>query len=229
MDIRSFPKTKQDILKEIKGRGSLSVGQIQEKIPMTTEALRKHLVQLQRDGFVNHIDAKSGDIAGGRPTKEYYLTMKGDHLFPKNYDLLTIELIDTIAMDLGDEVLLKILSTMTGARINRWKPQLQGLPIEEQVEKLKDLYLQEDAFMEIERKGNTIQLIEHNCPFLNIATKRPALCSVTVSTLRNLLGYEVSRTETFQNGDRRCVFQIDLDQPLENGSGFKLEKNNGSV
>lgn len=226
MDIRSFPKTKQEILKIMKAEGSVSVPFLQSSLDISGEGLRKQLVQLHKEGFVASADAKSGDPLGGRPIREYYLTVKGDHLFPKNYDLLTIEVIDTIASDLGNEALIKILKTMTNARIQKWSPHLQGLSVEEKVEALTELYLQEDAFMKIEKKGDMIQLIEHNCPFLNIATKRPTLCSVTVSTLRSLLGYEVNRTETFQNGDRKCVFQIALDRPMsEANKGFRLEDN----
>jgi predicted ArsR family transcriptional regulator len=57
-------------------------------------------------------------------------------------------------------------------------------------------------------------LVEKNCPFLNVATRRPALCSVTVSTLSRLLGQTVTREKRFQNGDGRCVFRVHLDQPL---------------
>jgi hypothetical protein len=48
-----------------------------------------------------------------------------------------------------------------------------------------------------------------------VATRRPALCSVTVSTLSRLLGYQVTREKRFQACDGRCVFRVHLDQPVE--------------
>lgn len=225
MNINSFSETKQEILKTLKEVGSASIAMLQSKLDMTGEALRQHLLQLKHDGFVERKSKKSKDPLGGRPAKQYYLTLDGEHLFPKNYDQLTMEIIDTVADNLGQEALLKILETMTNTRIKKWEPQLQGLDVNERLEVLKGLYLQDDAFMEIEESENAISLVEHNCPFLNVATKRPTLCSVTVSTLTQLLGYKVERKERFQNGDGRCVFRILLDQPVDvNTYRFTLEK-----
>jgi predicted ArsR family transcriptional regulator len=225
MNINSFSETKREILKTLKEVGSASIAMLQEKLNMTGEALRQHLLQLIHDGFVERKSKKSMDPSGGRPAKQYFLTTEGEHLFPKNYDQLTMEIIDTVAENLGQDALLSVLEIMTNSRIKKWEPQLQGLSVNERVEALKGLYLQDDAYMEIEESENAINLIEHNCPFLNVATKRPALCSVTVSTLTQLLGYKVERTERFQNGDGRCVFRVLLDQPVDADSyHFTLEK-----
>ncbi|RYL92149.1 ArsR family transcriptional regulator [Sporolactobacillus sp. THM7-4] len=215
LNINSFSETKREILKVLKEVGSASIAMLQSKLDLTGEALRQHLLQLRQQGFVERKSKKSKDSSGGRPAKQYYLTLEGEHLFPKNYDQLTMEIIDTVADNLGQDALLKILETMTKTRIRKWEPQLQGLDVNERVNELKGLYLQDDAFMEIEETENAICLIEHNCPFLNVAMKRPALCSVTVSTLTRLLGYKVERTERFQNGNGRCVFRISLDQPVD--------------
>ena len=62
------------------------------------------------------------------------------------------------------------------------------------------------------------RVIERNCPYLNAAMKRPALCSVTVNSLTRLLGVRVDREERFQNGDGRCVFRVYADEPVRQGS-----------
>ncbi|MTT30544.1 ArsR family transcriptional regulator [Terrilactibacillus sp. BCM23-1] len=225
MNINSLPETKRAIIKILKEVGSASIATLQTKLDMTGEALRQHLLQLRQNGFVERKSKKSHDPLGGRPANQYYLTLEGEHLFPKNYDQLTMEIIDTVADNLGQDALLKILETMTKTRVKKWEPQLQGLDVNERVEVLKGLYIQDDVFMGIEESDNAIYLIEHNCPFLNVATKRPALCSVTVSTLTQLLGYKVDRKERFQNGDGRCVFRISLDQPVDlNSYRFTFEE-----
>jgi len=50
---------------------------------------------------------------------------------------------------------------------------------------------------------------------LNVATQRPALCSITVNALSRLLGYRVARQRKFQNGDGCCEFRVLLDQPID--------------
>ena len=69
--------------------------------------------------------------------------------------------------------------------------------------------------MDVDNTDGELRLIERNCPFLNVASRRPALCSVTVSTLSRLLGYRVVREKRFQDGDGRCVFRVQLDDPIE--------------
>jgi len=50
--------------------------------------------------------------------------------------------------------------------------------------------------------------------FLKVALQQPALCSVTVSILTQLLGVKVVRVERFQSGHGRCVFHIYKKQPV---------------
>jgi predicted ArsR family transcriptional regulator len=90
---------------------------------------------------------------------------------------------------------------------------------------MEGIYMENDSFIEIQQTENEILLIERNCPYANIAMKRPALCSVTVNVLTRLLGLRVVRLERFQNGDGRCVFSIRPDQPVDTEShAFTFEK-----
>ncbi|MDR4949766.1 hypothetical protein [Neobacillus cucumis] len=102
---------------------------------------------------------------------------------------------------------------------------MRGLSFTERVAALKDIYMENDSFIEIEQHGEKILLIERNCPFANVAMKPPALCSVTVNFLTMLLGFRVVRKETFQNGDGRCVFSILTNKPVDTRSySFLHEK-----
>ena len=73
--------------------------------------------------------------------------------------------------------------------------------------------------MEVEEDADGLRLIEHNCPFLNVAQHHPALCSVTINTLSRLLGVRVVREERFQTGNGLCAFRILADQPLASRPG----------
>jgi predicted ArsR family transcriptional regulator len=77
--------------------------------------------------------------------------------------------------------------------------------------------------MEVDKDeaSGELRLVERNCPFLNVASRRPALCSVTVSTLSRLLGHTVTREKRFQDGDGRCVFRVHLNQPI-NTDAFRF-------
>jgi predicted ArsR family transcriptional regulator len=155
----------------------------------------------------------------------YSITSKGEYLFPKHYDSLTVEVIDTVADQLGPEALQAILAAMVESRVRDWEPRLRGLDLDKRVEALKDIYLSEDAYMDVEKTKEELCLVERNCPFFHVASRRPALCSVTVAVLTRLLGYRVEREKKFQNGDGRCAFRVRLDQPVDSHIyQFELEE-----
>lgn len=224
LNVEQLSETRQTILRAFKYDGPATIAELASRLEMTREAVRQHLLQLEHGGWIGrHLKRDSGN-GGGRPSMYYSLTPEGDHLFPKHYDSLTVEVLDTLADQLGSEALTQVLSTMAEVRVREWKPRLQGLSLVERIEALKEIYLEDDSFMDVEHSGDRLSLIERNCPFFNVAKRRPVLCSVTVSVLTRLLGYRVIREERFQNGDGRCAFRVLLDEPIEEGSfDFALE------
>src|SRR5204863_175821 len=107
--------------------------------------------------------------------------------------------------------------------------RLAGRPLPEKLQALTALYDPQGtnggtAYAHVENGAGGLRLVEQNCPFLNVATERPAVCSVSVSLLSQLLGVEVVREERFQDGDGRCVFRVYEDRPIpEDQRGWKPE------
>jgi predicted ArsR family transcriptional regulator len=221
LNVEQLSETRQTIVLSLKRNGAATIAELASRLEMTREAIRQHLLQLEGEGWIEKHTKRDSGNGGGRPSMHYTITSEGEHLFPKYYDSLTVEVMDTVAEQLGAEALNQILITMTEARVREWEPLLHGLNLAERVEALKEIYMADDAFMDVEHSGDHLRLIERNCPFLNVAKRRPVLCSVTVSMLSRLLGYRVIREERFQNGDGRCVFRVLLDQPMD-GSAFNF-------
>jgi predicted ArsR family transcriptional regulator len=208
--------TRRSILMLLKQNGSETISSLSSKLSISNEGIRLHLIQLERDGYVNRDTEKSAS-KGGRPAIKISLTSKGETLFPKHYDALTIEVIDTVAQQLGSDAVKKILSAMVDNRVREWEQRLKGLSFAEKLEALKNLYISNDPFMNVDydRETQTSTFIEHNCPFYDVAMKRPVLCNVTLNTLTRLLGYRVVREKRFQNGDGCCVFRVKTEQPKD--------------
>ncbi|HKB77831.1 MAG TPA: winged helix-turn-helix transcriptional regulator [Myxococcales bacterium] len=205
--------TRQSILEALKREGPLAIAQLAERLAMSGEAVRQQLVQLQREGWIEALHDRAAGRHSGRPAARYRLTQAGDHVFPKHYDALTVAVLDAVSSELGPEALDRILASLTDARARVWEQRLAGKSVRERVEALRGVYEGEDPFMEAEEVSGGFRLIEHNCPFLNVALERPALCSLTVSLLSRLLGFEVVREERFQSGDGRCSFRVLMDKP----------------
>ncbi|MFD2445477.1 helix-turn-helix transcriptional regulator [Bacillus sp. CGMCC 1.16607] len=225
INLNQLQGPRRDILNYLKQNGPSTVADLSSRLQMTGEAVRQHLLQLTQDEYIQRQSERAPDAGAGRPSLFYSLTLVGEHLFPKSYDGLTVELIDTVISQLGEETLKQILSSMTESRVQQWESRLRALNLYERVVALKDIYMENDSFIEIEQDEDDLLLIERNCPFANVAMKRPALCSVTVNVLTRLLALKVTRKETFQNGDGRCVFKIHSDQPIHTESySFFIEK-----
>ncbi len=205
----ALPRSRAAIVEFLKRRGSATRADIAGHLGHTREAVRQHLAVLEREGWVTRDEAPAGKRPG-RPSIHFTLTAAGDHLFPKHYDAMSIELIDTLVERLGEAGLHDMLKAITDRQVERWQAELAGLDLADKLEKLKGIYFADDPYTRVERDGEGFVLIERNCPFLNVALQRPALCSVTVSTLSRLLGVRVYREARVQDGDRHCAFRVSL-------------------
>ncbi len=207
----------------MKERGSATIAQLAPPLGLTGEAVRQQLLQLQREGWIEAlIDPETVRGRTGRPATVYKLTDAGEHLFPKHYDALAVAMIDAIAEELGMDAAVRVLARVSNDRVQSVAPTLEGRTLAERVDVMKGWYAADDPYMTVERDGDDFKLIERNCPFYNTAMNRPALCSVSVHALTQLLGVRVHREEKFQNGDGRCVFRVHANEPVTD-TRFTLE------
>ena len=224
--LKQLPDSRRAIVIALKREGTATISQLAATLGLTGEAVRQQLLQLHREGWVETKLERSGarETRTGRPATIYRLTEAGDHLFPKAYDALSIEMMDAIASELGTDTLHRVLARVTNDRITAAEPLVRDLPLAERVDAMKSWYLPDDLYMEVERVNGDYRLIERNCPYLNTALARPSLCSVSVSALSRLFGVRVHREESFQNGDGRCVFRVNAAEPIDVAAWqFQLE------
>lgn len=202
------------IMEYIKGRGEATAGAVAAHLTITREGARQQLKSLEDEGWITRVRGEAGSGAG-RPAASFRITPAGDHLFPKNYDNLSMTLVDTVAEHFGKAALVKLLSAITEQQVRQWEPKLKGKNLAERIKALKGIYFEEDPYTAIHKDIRGYTLVERNCPYLTVAMRRPQLCSVTVCTLTRLLGVRVVREERFQDGDRRCVFRVLEDSPVD--------------
>jgi predicted ArsR family transcriptional regulator len=221
-----LPDSRRSILLALKREGPSTIARLAAELELTGEAVRQQLLQLQREGWIEAKIAREQERGRtGRPATRYSLNEAGDHLFPKNYDLLNVAMIDAVAEELGPEAAVRVLKRVADERVNAAASQVQGRPLAERVEALKSLYFDNDPYMDAEPADDGFYLVERNCPFYNTAMRRPILCNVSVNALTRLLGVRVERDERFQNGDGRCVFHVHAGEAVDaNAWQFTLEE-----
>jgi predicted ArsR family transcriptional regulator len=209
---------RDEILRFLREQKGVTIAGLAAHIGVSFEAVRIQLGTLEKEGSVYRRVDHAEKASAGRPVSTYELTESGEKLFPKNYGALAVELIDGVLQAAGKETLNEVLSAITDRNVARWEARLQGKTMDEKVELLKSIYSSEDPYIATQSSPGELLLIENNCPYYSVARERPALCGVTLSTLRRLLGVEVDRIEKFQSGHGRCVFRILRDKPVPEGA-----------
>lgn len=217
--------TRHDILRTLKLRGGASQAELAECFGISREGIRQQMAQLESLGWVRKLspESPSESHGRGRPAGRWALTPEGEEQFPRFYDTLTVSLLRTVGDRLGEEGLRDVLSSLTDQQVSSWQPVLEGKSLNERIDALRGIYFDQDPFTTVEHDDDGAMLIEHNCPYLSAAMDEPRLCSVTISTMKRLLGVEVERTERFQQGDGRCVFRIRQDRPVPERFRFDWE------
>jgi len=95
-----LPESRRLIMQFLKRRGEATAGELAEHLGVTREAARQQLQLLETEGWIARGERQAAGGAG-RPAVNYQITPAGDHLFPKNYDALSMTLVDAVASQLG--------------------------------------------------------------------------------------------------------------------------------
>jgi len=207
-------RAQREILESLKATGPATIADLARRLEVTDEAARRHILNLETQGWITGSTDRTQTGRAGRPVTIYRLTDAGDHLFPKRYDDLSLALLNTVVTVHGEGALKETLAAIVDAQVAAWEERLAGKSLEERVELLRGFYLEDDQFTSTEESEGNLVLIERNCPFQNVANDEPRLCSTTVATLSRLLGYQIVRKLRLQNGDGRCAFHILRDRPI---------------
>jgi predicted ArsR family transcriptional regulator len=221
--IEALSETRREILLHIKHRGGATIAELAAHLGISDEGTRQHLIYLERSGWILRRDTGAAGRSG-RPASIYHVSPQGEVFFPKQYEALTVALLDTVLELYGEEAIHAALARITDAKVEAWAPRLEGKTLREKLGLLKNYYQDGDEFVSVQVNGDT-SIVERNCPFLNVAQSRPALCSTTVSVLTRLLGFQVERRQSFQNGDGCCEFVVRTDRPVDTSFIFELESN----
>ena len=212
-----LPESRRRILLRLKLAGPSTIAALASEFGMTGEAVRQQLAPLVRQGDVSAQVGVSvpGSTGLGRPAARYRLTELGERFFPRKYEDLLAFMLDTLASEWGSDAPVRVLERLTDARVAALEPHLAGMDLAARVAALGALYEADDPYLSMEPVDGGFRIIERNCPFLELAKRKPLLCSCTVSVLERVLGCEVVREERFQHGDGRCSFRVHADKPID--------------
>ncbi|AJE49031.1 helix-turn-helix transcriptional regulator [Celeribacter indicus] len=193
----------------LKMHGTLTSAQTGERLGITGEAARQHLVKLAEDGLVSEERRTAGR---GRPSSYWHLTDKGQGRFPDTHAALTVDILRSISEVLGPEALDRIVAAREGATQALYAAEMAQRPtLRDRVAKLAELRNTE-GYMAVaeEAEDGTFLLIENHCPICAAATFCQGFCRAEKAVFEAVLGAETSveRIEHVVSGGRRCAYRI---------------------
>ncbi|WP_254660857.1 helix-turn-helix transcriptional regulator [Bacillus sp. FJAT-27225] len=199
--------TKDKILELLKKEASMTVTHLTGQLNITHMAVRKHLSVLENDGLIQSRELKQ---PMGRPLQIFTLTEKGEKLFPKNYEGITLEFLNDI-QDLYGEIAVKSLFQKREERLTlEYSERVDNKSNPEKIQELVSIQ-NEKGYMAagVQIDENTYELIEYNCPILAVANQHKEACRCETRMLRKVLQTEkVERISCKTEADNHCKFRI---------------------
>lgn len=199
--------TKDKILDLLKKEVSLSVNELTDCLQITHMAVRKHLNSLEKDGLLESHEMKK---PMGRPLQLYSLSKKGERLFPKNYEGITIEFLRDLKEIYGEESITLLFKKREQRLTNEYSAKMEHKSNPDKIKELVRIQNEKGYMANIEQlEPNTYELIEYNCPILSVADEYNIACSCETQMLKNVLKTDqIKRTNCKTDGDHHCKFLI---------------------
>lgn len=200
--------TKRRLLKLMKRRGEITLGDAMTVIDRARPTLRDHLDQMGRDGLVARRTRKQGR---GRPSMCYRMTPSAKQLFPSGEGPVFAEFLEYLQQEGQDHLIEEFFSSFWDARLSEVKQRLDSSLEEADVQAIVDVLeevLREGGFMPEVRVGeDQVTITECNCPFSQIVDTTDLPCA-SEACFYDTLFEQVERTGHITEGDTSCVYEL---------------------
>lgn len=202
-DDRFFSSTRGRIVTLLR-RANRTVNDLAAELDLTDNAVRAHLLSLERDRLVE----SAGMVKGVRkPHVAYKLTHEARHLFPKAYDSLLNRLLDVLKARLPRRAVGNILQDV-GSGIASNAAIDRTLTLDEKVDAvLTSLEELGGAAVAVKKNGNIV-IQSESCPFAEAVAEHPEVCKVAEAMVGEMTGEKTTET-CDRTGAPKCCFVIE--------------------
>jgi predicted ArsR family transcriptional regulator len=200
------------VVELLKRCGPLTVADLGARLAVSAVAVRRHLEQLERDGFVVQTLRPS---SRGRPAYLYSLTAEGHELFPRAYDQLAMHLLAAAGSAFGAGAVEELFAQRQRLLAERYRGRIAAAVGVDGIARELASMQDENGYMAEsvdEPEGPLVR--EHNCAIGRVAAAHPAACRYELELLRDLAGPDVTveRVAHIQAGDPHCAYRLTTDR-----------------
>ena len=207
LDVSGFASTKREILLILKREGQADLQTLSEKLGVTKMAIHRQARDLEGRGLVERVTVRDG--GAGRPRLALKLAPQASDLFPRAYADVSCAALRFIEEKLGREGVKEALARRQADVMPRYRAEVSSAKLGERVKELTALRDQEGYMAESHGvKGGQFEILEHNCPILEIAGEFAEACEVERAMFKKVLGANVETTHRVVAGAHVCRFLV---------------------
>lgn len=187
-------------------RAQQTVDDLAAVLHLTDNAVRAHLLRLERDGLVRQRGVRRGER---RPSLMYELTPEAERLFPKAYAPALARLLEVLGEHSSPEQ-VRELAAESGRRLAVGRPLAAGGP-RDRLQAAGDVLSSLGGLAEVQSDANgRLQLVGFSCPLGELVTDHPELCALAEALVSEVSGLAARETcERVPGQPPRCRFEID--------------------
>jgi predicted ArsR family transcriptional regulator len=209
-------QTRSAVVRLLLESGSITAGQIGDRLGLSAAGVRRHLDALIEAGEAESVPAAAWQQEGrGRPAKRYRLTAGGRAKLDHSYDDLASAAMRQLREIGGEEA----VRTFARQRIDAI---LSGVePVDSDIEATAEQIagaLSKAGYVatttQVRGPINGVQICQHHCPVSHVAEEFPELCETEQQAMAEVLGTHVQRLATIVNGDCACTTHVPLTTTL---------------
>jgi predicted ArsR family transcriptional regulator len=201
---RLFKSTRGQILALLQTENR-TVNELAMALKLTKNAVRAHLLSLERDGLVQQHGIRPGRR---KPHAAYGLSAESEHIFPKAYGTLLNHFVTVISRRLTPHALRATMREV-GAAVaadhpNRLKGRSHLERIEAAISVLNDLG---GSARFDESAGKQFIHGRNGCPLAAVTDKHPEACLIIESLLSTVIGMPAKKCCEYRETPR-CCFEL---------------------
>ena len=198
---RFFESTRGRIVSLLRGE-TLTVNELTEKLQLTDNAVRAHLLTLERDGLIKQSGVRRGFR---KPHFAYKLTHDAEALFPKAYDQLLNALINVLKDRLDPKAIAEVLREV-GRSLAAGQASLKG-SLESRARVAVKALEALGGSARIEKEETKLIIRSGSCPLAAAVSEHPEVCQLAEALMTGIVGVPVQE-HCDRDGPPQCRFEI---------------------
>jgi len=181
-----------------------TVDELAAELRLTDNAVRAHLIALERDGFVEQVGTRAG---ARKPHALYAATAEVEYLFPKAYGRLLDLVLTAMRRRLAVRDLRRTMREVGRHVAAERTPAARGRTKQQRIETAMGVLSQLAGTATLEQVDGTHVIRGRGCPIAAATGNHPEACLIAETLLSEIIGAPVK--EHCQRGaNPSCCFEV---------------------